>query len=133
MRECWFLKRTSRMPSFFTEVISDLVDQRDFISRMIGAMNDQSSWFIIDDDVFIFVEDSLNIELALVVFGRKYFSGPPPYLFTISREKNIDHIACIDTIILFFPLSIHSYVFFPQCSVDVSEFCSRKNLSEISV
>lgn len=55
-------KSSSRLPSFVDEIILYLFDEGYFVSFMIRTVDDESRGFIVDEDIGVFVENTVGIE-----------------------------------------------------------------------
>ena len=65
MGECWMGKCTRWFPTGIDEIVFYLFYQGDFICLMIGAMDDETTWLVVDKDITILVENSTWIELFM--------------------------------------------------------------------
>ncbi len=62
MGESWMGKSSSCFPSFVDEIILYLIDEGYFVSFVIRTMDDESRGFIVDEDISVFVENTVSIE-----------------------------------------------------------------------
>lgn len=124
-------KSSSRLPSFVDKIILYLIDEGYFVSFVIRAMDDESRGFIIDEDISIFVEYTIGIELLGDCDLFLFLCGPS----FIDRvfDIYIEHITFSELRALGEFFSPYGDFFCTQGFIDFSESCTWKNLSHISI
>lgn len=126
-------KCASWFPSFVDQIILYLIDEGDFISFVIRAVDDEPRGFIVDEDIGVFVEYSRRIQFIVYRYLFIVIFLCLPYLQNISFDIYFEDIAFSELCAFGEFLTANRDFFSTEGFIDFSESCTWKNLSHISI
>lgn len=133
MSERWMGKSSGWFPSFVDEIILYLIDEGNFVSFMIRAMDDESRGFIVDEDISVFEEYSRRIQFIVYRYSFIVIFLCFPYFQDTSFDIYIEHITVSELRTFGEFFSSYRDFFCTKGFIDFSEPCTWKNLSHVSI